>query len=57
MGNFIKFLLLVIYFVFAAINFANAAKYLSNKKFYWFGFELVTGVWLLICSIFQFLSL
>ena len=57
MGNFINFLLLVMFFVAAAINFANAAKFLSNKKFYWFGFELVTGIWLLICSIVRFLSL
>ena len=57
MGNFINFLLLVFFFVFAAIDFANAAKYLSNKKFYWFGFDLVTGIFMLVFSIIQYLSL
>ena len=57
MGNFINFLLLVFFFVFAAINFANAAKDLSNKKFYWFGFDLVTAIFMLVFSIIRFLSL
>lgn len=57
MGNFINFLLLVFFFVFAAIDFANAAKDLSNKKFYWFGFELVTAIFMLVFSIIRFLSL
>ena len=57
MGNFINFLLLVFFYVFAAVDFAMAAKDLLNKKFYWFGFELVTGIWMLICLIVRFLSL
>ena len=57
MGNFINFLLLVFFFVFAAIDFAMAAKDLSNKKFYWCGFELVTGIFMLVSSIIQYLSL
>ena len=57
MGNFINFLLLVFFFVFAAIDFAMAAKDLSNKNFYWFGFELVTAIFMLVFSIIRFLSL
>ena len=57
MDNFINFLLLVFFFVFAAIDFAMAAKNLSNKKFYWFGFDLVTAIFMLVFSIIQYLSL
>lgn len=57
MSNFINFVLLVFFFVFAAIDFANAAKNLSNKKFYWFGFDLVTAIFMLVFSIIRFLSL
>ena len=57
MGNLIEFLLSVFFFVFAAFDFANAAKDLSNKKFYLFGFDLVTGIFMLVFSIIHFLSL
>ena len=57
MSNFINFLFLVFFFVFAAIDFGSAAKDLSNKKFYWFGFDLVTGIFMLVFSIIQYLSL
>lgn len=57
MGNLIKFLLFVIYFVFAAIHFADAARDLSNKKFYLFGFDLVIAIFMLVFSIIHFLSL
>ena len=57
MGNFTNFLLLVFFFVAAAIDVAMAAKDLSNKKFYWFGFELVTAIFMLVFSIIRFLSL
>ena len=57
MNNFIDFLFLVFFFVFAAIDFAMAAKDLSNKKFYWFGFDLVTGIFMLASAIIRFLSL
>lgn len=52
MDNLIKFLFCVFFF-----NFANAAKDLSNKKFYLFGFELVTGIFMLVFLIIHFLSL
>ena len=48
MGNLIEYLLSVFFFVFAAFDFANAAKDLSNKKFYLFGFDLVTGIFMLV---------
>lgn len=57
MDNLIEFLFYVIFFVFAAFNFANTAKDLSNKKFYLFGFDLVTGIFMLVFSIIHFLSL
>lgn len=57
MGNLIEFLLSAFFFVFAAFDFANAAKDLSNKKFYLFGFDLVTGIFMLVFSIIHFLSL
>lgn len=57
MGNFINFLLLVFFFVLAAIDFAMAAKDLLNKKFYWFGLDLVTGVFMLVSAIIRYLSL
>lgn len=57
MDNLIKFLFSVFFFVFAAFDFANAAKDLSNKKFYLFGFDLVTGIFMLVFSIIHFLSL
>ena len=57
MSNFSNFVLLVFFFVFAAIDFAIAAKDLSNKKFYWFGFHLVTAIFMLVFSIIRFLSL
>lgn len=57
MSNLINFVLSLFFFVFAAIDFANAAKDLSNKKFYWFGFDLVTAIFMLVFSIIRFLSL
>ena len=57
MSNFINFLFLVFFFVFSAIDFGSAAKDLSNKKFYWFGFDLVTGIFMLVSAIIRFLSL
>ena len=57
MGNLIEFLFCVFFFVFAAFDFSNAAKDLSNKKFYLFGFDLVTGIFMLAFSIIHFLSL
>lgn len=57
MGNLIKFLFCVLFFVLAAFDLANAAKDLSNKKFYSFGFDLVTGIFMLVFSIIHFLSL
>ena len=57
MDNLIKFLFCVLFFVLSAFDFANAAKDLSNKKFYSFGFDLVTGIFMLVFSIIHFLSL
>ena len=57
MDNLIEFLLFVFFFVFAAFDFANAAKDLSNKKFYSFGFNLVSGIFMLVFLIIHFLSL
>ena len=57
MDNLIKFLFCVLFFVFAAFDFANAAKDLSNKKFYLFGFDLVIAIFMLVFSIIHFLSL
>ena len=48
MDNLIEFLCYVFFFAFAAFDFANAAKNLSNKKFYLFGFYLVTGIFTLV---------
>ena len=57
MSNFINFVLCILFFVLAALNFAIAAKDLSNKKFCFFGFELVTAIFMLAFSIIRFLSL
>lgn len=56
MGNLIELLLSVVFFVFAVFDFTIAAKDLSNKKFYLFGFDLVTGIFMLVFSIIHFLS-
>ena len=44
MNNLINFLLIIAYFAFAAIAFGFAARDFSNKKFYWFGVDLVIGM-------------
>lgn len=57
MDNLINFLFYVFFFVLAALDFTIAAKDLSNKKFYWFGFDLVAGIFMLVFSINHCLSL
>lgn len=39
-----NFLLFFIIFVFGAIEFGLAAKDLSKKNYFWFGYELMTGI-------------
>lgn len=57
MENLIEFLLSVVFFVFTVFDFANAAKDLSNKKFYLFGFDLVLGIFMLVFLISHYFSL
>ena len=57
MSSFNNFVLSMFFFVFAAVYFTIAAKELSNKKFYFFGFDLVAAIFMLVLSINRFLSL
>ena len=57
MSNLINFLFFVVFFVFAAIDFGTAAKDFSNKRFYWFGFDLVIAIFLLFNAFDRFVSL
>ena len=47
MRVFINFLFFVLSFVLAAIDFGAAAENISKKKFYWFGANLVTAIFML----------
>ena len=57
MNNLINFLLIIAYSAFAAIAFGFAAKDFSNKKFYWFGVDLVTAIFMLFNAFDRFVSL
>ena len=57
MSNLINFLYFVFFFVFAAIDFGIAARDFSNKKFYWFGVDLVIAIFMLFTAFDRFVSL
>ena len=57
MSNLINFLYFVFFFVFAAIDFGIAARDFSNKKFYWFGVDLVIAIFMLFNAFDRFVSL
>lgn len=56
MSNFINFLLFVLLFAFAAIDFGAAAENFSNKKFCWFGINLTMAIFMLFNAFDLFIS-